>query len=223
MESKKISDIQGSKKNPRKITEKMFTLLGETIKEYGDLSGIVVNVKTNEVVGGNQRTAFFKQNEKDCSVSIVERFKTPTKQGTVATGYVEFQGEKFAYREVDWDEKKVDRANIIANKVGGFWDNDMLANQFDIEDLKMAGFEDFELGFFNDEIEMDNNDSLTKTMDSYLDGSIKQIVLYFKNDEYAELIPRLENHVKELGFENYSDLFIKLLDVYENSTSRKIE
>lgn len=223
MENKSISTIKGSSKNPRKITEKMFTLLGETIKEYGDLSGIVVNVRTGEVVGGNQRTAFFKQNEKDCSVSVIERFKAPTKQGTVATGYVEFQGEKFAYREVDWDEKKVDRANIIANKVGGFWDTDMLANQFDIEDLKMGGFEDFELGFFDDEIETDNADDLTKTMDSYLDGSIKQIVLYFKNEEYAELIPRLENLVKEMGFDNYSDLFLQLLNEHENSTGTKVK
>lgn len=221
MENKNISSIKGSHKNPRKITEKMFTLLGETIKEYGDLSGIVVNIKTNEVVGGNQRTAFFKQHEKECSISVIERFKTPTPQGTVATGYVTFQGEKFAYREVDWDEKKVDRANIIANKVGGFWDNDMLANEFDIEDLKMAGFEDFELGFFDDEIETDNADDLTKTMDSYLDGSIKQIVLYFKNEEYAELIPRLENLVKEMELENYSDLFIKLLDEHDENNSSK--
>ena len=219
MENKKIKDIKGSHKNPRKITEKMFNLLGETMKEYGDLSGIVVNIRTNEVVGGNQRTAFFKQNEDEIEIHITEAFTTPTPQGTVSIGYVEFQGEKFAYREVDWDEQKADRANIVANKVGGFWDNDMLANEFYIEDLKAAGFEDFELGFFDDEIKIDTNDNLTKTMDSYLDGSIKQIVLYYKNEEYNVLIPKLEKLVIEMGVENYSELFNKLLEEHENNPS----
>lgn len=217
MENKQISDIKGYKKNPRKITEKMFNLLGETIREFGDLSGIVVNTRTGEAVGGNQRTAFFKQNPEECKIVITEHFKVPTKQGTVAVGYVQFNDEKFSYREVDWDTQKSDRANIVANKAGGFWDNDVLANEFDIEDLKFGGFEDFELGFFKDNIEVDTNDALTKTMDSYLDGSIKQVVLYFKNEDYAVLIPRLEALAEEMEVDNYSELFVKLLDNYESN------
>lgn len=220
MENKesKISDIKGYKKNPRKITEKMFNLLGETIKEFGDLSGIVVNVRTGEVVGGNQRTQFFKNDFENVASITKTKLPKPTEQGTVAYGYVEYKGEKFNYREVDWDEKKADRANIVANKVGGFWDNDILANQFDMEELLGSGFEEFELGFFKDDIQMDNNDSLTKTMDSYLDGSIKQVVLYFKNEEYAEIIPRLEKLVTEMGVDNYSELFVNLLNEHDKNT-----
>ncbi len=194
MESKKISDINGYKKNPRKITAKMFTLLGETIKEFGDLSGIVVNTKTNEVVGGNQRTAFFKQNEKDCEIVINERFEKPTEQGTVATGHVLFNGEKFSYREVFWDSTKSDRANIIANKVGGFWDNDILANEFDIEDLKYAGFTDLELPSFDEE-EVDN-DPLKEweNMPDYnnKERGVKVLIVHFEKEEdvknFSELI-----------------------------------
>jgi len=217
MEIKKIDSIEKYHANPRKITEKMFNLLGDTIKEYGDLSGIVVDSITQEVIGGNQRTAFFKQHSDDVKIHIEKRFDKPTEQGTVATGYLEFKGERFSYREVEWDSKKTARANIIANKVGGFWDNDVLANQFDIEDLKSAGFEDFELGFANEEIEIDNPEDLTKTMDSYLEGSIKQIVIFFTAAQFEDIVPRLQAVEEELGTENHTDTFIKLLEFYEQS------
>lgn len=213
-----IKDIKGYHKNPRKITEKMFNLLSETIKEYGDLSGIVLNIRTGEVIGGNQRTQFFKRNDSDVKIHT-----TPVKDskvGTVAVGYVIFQGEKYNYREVDWDEKKSELANIVANKVGGFWDNDILANEFEIDDLKMAGFEEFELGMFNNEVEIDTN-NMSDSMDSYLDGNIKQIVIYFTNEQFQEVIPRMEKIMLELGVENHTEAVLKLMEFYENNRDNK--
>lgn len=210
MENKKISEIKGYKKNPRKITEKMFNLLGETIKEFGDLSGIVVNVNTGEVIGGNQRTNFFKQNANECEIKIVERFKTATPQGTVATGYVDYNGEKFAYREVDWDTKKSDRANIVANKVGGFWDNDMLANEFDIEDLKFGGFEEFELGFFNDEIEKE--DFSNEVSISGLNSSEENVIKLIYNDtDYFEILQKMNDLKNSNGLSSNEEVLKFLL------------
>lgn len=194
MESKNISDIKGYKKNPRKITEKMFTLLGETLREFGDLSGIVVNTRTGEAVGGNQRTAFFKQNPDECEIVITERLDKPNKQGTVATGYIKFGDEHFAYREVDWDSKTADRANIAANKVGGFWDNDILANEFDIEDLKYSGFADFEIPSLDTEVVDNNPMKEWENMPDYetVSRGVKVLVVHFQKDEdvtkFQELI-----------------------------------
>ncbi len=217
MESKEIDGVRQYHKNPRKITEKMFGILGDSLKEYGDLSGIVVNIRTGEAVGGNQRTSFFKLHPKDCIIEITKKFDKPNKQGTVAYGYVLYDGEQYSYREVDWDEKKTELANIIANKVGGFWDNDILANQFDIEDLKMAGFEDFELSFAtDDEIKIDTDD-LTKRMDAYLDGSIKQVVIYFTAEQFEEVIPRFETAMQDFGVENHTDLILALLKEHEGN------
>lgn len=213
---KQITDIKGYHKNPRKITEKMFNTLSESLKEYGDLSGIVVNVHTGEAVGGNQRTAFFKKDPDNVRIIYTEHLKTPTAQGTVARGYVDYNGERFSYREVNWDEKKTERANILANKVGGFWDNDILANQFDVEDLRLAGFEDFELGFANEEIKVDTDD-LTDRMDAYLDGTIKQIVIYFSKDEFDTVIPRLEAAMQDYGVENHTECVLKLLEEHEGN------
>lgn len=205
-----IKDLKNYHKNPRKITEKMFGLLGDSIKEFGDLSGIVVNVRTGEIIGGNQRTQFFKANQGEIHKTSVGGSKV----GTVAEGYVLYEGEKYHYREVDWDEKKSERANIMANKVTGFWDNDMLANEFDMEELKLAGFEDFELGMFNEEIEVDKSD-LSQTMDSYLEGNIKQIVLFFSAEEFDTIIPRMEKLMVEFGVQNHTEAFLKILEEHE--------
>lgn len=214
-----INTIKKYHKNPRKITEKMFNTLGESLKEYGDLSGIVVNVRTGEVIGGNQRTQFFKTDFENVASITKTELPTPTVQGTVAYGYVEYKGEKYNYREVNWDDKKSELANILANKVGGFWDNDILANEFDIEDLKLAGFEDFELGMFNEEIEVDQSD-LTQTMDSYLEGNIKQIVLFFSAEEFENVMPRMEALMADLGVQNHTEAFLKILEEHENNRSK---
>lgn len=206
-----IKDLHTYHKNPRKITEKMFELLGDSIREFGDLSGIVFNVRSKELIGGNQRTQFFKRNDAEIHTTPVK----DSKVGTVAQGYVLFNGEKYNYREVDWDEKKSERANIMANKVTGFWDNDILANQFDLEDLKLAGFEDFELGMFNEEILIDKN-NMNDTMESYLDGNVKQIVLYFNNEQFQDVIPRMEKLMEDFGVDNHTDAFLELLKEHEN-------
>jgi hypothetical protein len=142
----KLTSLKPYFKNPRKITEQNFKRLGETLMELGDLSGVVVNNLTGEVIGGNQRVEFFKRNREACTLEITKRYEKPTPTGTVAIGYILDAGERYSYREVEWDEKTAEKANIIANRSAGFWDNDILANQFDVIELKDWGFSDMELG-----------------------------------------------------------------------------
>lgn len=129
-------------KNPRKISEKQFADLRDSLQELGDLSGIVVNVTTNEVLSGNQRSSVFDINE--CEIVRTEVFKQPDEQGTVALGYVIWREKKYSYREVKWDEKTCERAVIVANKLGGEWDNILLA-EFEASDLLDWGFTDTEI------------------------------------------------------------------------------
>ncbi len=138
-------------KNPRKITEADFKTLQATLEKYGDISGIVLNKRTGELVGGHQRTRVFK--DKESTVTIEKTYPKPTQTGTVALGYVEVDGERFSYREVDWDEAKAEGANIAANKVGGEFDWDKLANEFEMKTLFENGFKESELGFMREDVD----------------------------------------------------------------------
>lgn len=126
-ELKNINELRGDPQNPRHISNRDFEALKKSIKEFGDLSGIVLNVTTNELVGGHQRVQAFKKLGDNAEVEIAQRLETPTKTGTVAIGFVLMDGERYAYREVQWDKARQQAANIAANRISGEFDLDLLA------------------------------------------------------------------------------------------------
>lgn len=122
-----FNQLQSDPKNPRTINKKQLEALTLTLNEFGDLSGIVKNVTTGQLVGGHQRVLSFQQAGGDKNIHITDRFDAPTKAGTVALGRVIINNEPFTYREVAWPLEKQRAANIAANAAGGEWDRDILA------------------------------------------------------------------------------------------------
>ena len=120
------------------------------MKEFGDLGGIVHDLNSDEVPAGNQRSRIMgivegsKLTGKG-EVVITEQFDEPTPQGTVAWGYIEWEGERFSYRQVRWTERQCEAVSVIANHAGGTDDYDILANQYDLDDLLAWGMTEIEL------------------------------------------------------------------------------
>ena len=79
MGEKSVSTLKANPKNPRKITPQKLEQLEKSMREFGDLSGIVFNVKTGNLVGGHQRTKRFSE---DSKVVITKHFEKPTRSGT---------------------------------------------------------------------------------------------------------------------------------------------
>lgn len=125
--------------NPRRISPKEFERLRADLTTFGDLSGIVHNVTTGNLVGGNQRTRAMDLLSAG-ALDIVARYDPPTRAGTIAEGFFTWQGERYLYREVAWDAATEDAACIVANRDGGWWDFDALA-AFDAELLEGLGFD----------------------------------------------------------------------------------
>jgi len=142
----KLTDLKPADYNPRTITDEQLERLKKSLQEFGDLSGIVFNRRTNNLVGGHQRLKCLPADAKIEKKDLKEKTKT----GTVAQGFLIFDGgEKHTYREVDWDEATEKMANIAANKHGGEWDDDKLGELLK-ELSEMPGF-DLELTGFDDE------------------------------------------------------------------------
>lgn len=136
------------RKNPRKITQKQLENLETTLAELGDLSGIVHDLNTDEIIGGNQRSKVFRLEE--CEIVLTEEYAQADEQGTVGLGFVVWRGKRYAYRAVRWDERTAEKANIVANRAGGEWDFEMLATEFSAPDLVAWGFEPGEIGMENE-------------------------------------------------------------------------
>lgn len=122
------------KSNPRRITPQRLEELRDSLVIYGDLSGIVHNLETDEIIGGNQRMKIFAEGQ----VEIVRTLDEPDEQGTVAHGFIVHDGKRYAYRQVRWDEKKAAEANIRANLSAGEWDWSVLA-AWQADDLAAGG------------------------------------------------------------------------------------
>ena len=120
----KVQDIVPAKYNPRKINKVQLEALGRSMREFGDLGGLVVNTKTGNVVGGHQRLKHLEPSWK------ITKTATEDKTGTVARGYINTPFGCLDYREVSWPEVKEKAANIAANAHGGDFDKETSVLEF---------------------------------------------------------------------------------------------
>lgn len=141
---KKGKKMQVKADNPRKwdkVGDKK--LLADSMKKFGDLSGIIWNETTNNFVGGNMRSQQLKI--EDCDIEIVGENKRVDRQGTKRWGYVMWEVDgvlsRFNFRHVKWSKEKEDEACLAANKLGGVFDNSKLVKFFDRKLLTVVGFD----------------------------------------------------------------------------------
>lgn len=130
------------KDNPRETNDTRLNQLESNLRELGDLSGVVHEVNTDQIICGNQRTKLMKLSKEN--IEILERFEKPDEQGTIAIGFIIYQGNKYNFRQVSWTEEQIKKAAIIANVHAGFWDFDALGC-WDSDFLKENGFSDLDL------------------------------------------------------------------------------
>jgi len=132
-------------RNPRIITTQQAERLKKALAEFGDLGGIIYNVRTKHLVGGHQRITAFEQAKVECVID--ERLSKPDRTGTTAYGHIEMFGTRYSYREVDWPEHREAAANIAANQHGGEFNWELVADiakELDVE-RDLLGFSAEEL------------------------------------------------------------------------------
>ena len=110
-----IGDIKNNPKNPRLIKDDKFKKLVASIKEFPEMleaREIVVN-KDYIILGGNMR------------------FKAAKEAGL----------KEVPVKIVDWSEEQQTQFVIKDNVSGGEWDWDILANEWDVEELDTWGLD----------------------------------------------------------------------------------
>lgn len=122
--TKKLSELKLYEKNPRTITEQGLKDLKKSIDKFGLAEPIIINTD-NTIIGGHARYLTIKANKvKECQCYIPNR---------------------------KLNDKEVEELNVRLNKnVAGFFDFDILANQFEMDDLLEWGFTEKELTGIDD-------------------------------------------------------------------------
>ena len=102
---------------------------------------------------------------------------------------------------------------IVKDNVGfGEWDWDILANQWDNVQLKEWGMD-----VWQPEEDVSNNvdysnNSLDEKLNRFLDAKIKNITIPFENEEFDDIVDRLEKLLLKYNCEDYRALIYKILE-----------
>ena len=129
-----LRDLKASPKNPRRISADNLARLKRTLQEYGDLSGIVWNARTGELVAGHQRIRALTEEHGEENVRLEKTYEPQSSgPGDVIRVYLETPVGEFDVRVVDWDEAKADAAMIAANSLDaqGEYDTESLSALID--------------------------------------------------------------------------------------------
>ena len=137
IETKLIKDLKPAAYNPRQISTKQYKDLKASVKKFGLVDPIIINQNGNVVVGGHQRLKICKE-LKHIEIDCVV---------------------------LDLSKEEERELNIRLNKNTGDFDMDILANEFDIDELVDWGFKHIDLDVNIDKIVDDNiDDSATITI-----------------------------------------------------------
>ena len=129
IESKLTTQLKPATYNPRQISTKQYNDLKESIKKFGLVDPVIVN-KDNTVIGGHQR------------LKICKELK-----------YIEIDCVV-----LDLSKEEERELNIRLNKNTGDFDMDILANEFDIDELTDWGFKHIDLDINIDKITEGNTE-----------------------------------------------------------------
>ncbi len=105
-----VKDLTPAPYNPRRISDQAGVALSFSMKEFGDLSEVVFNLKTRHLVSGHQRAERLEP-----GAAIVNYTESRDDIGTVGMAYIKEGKNLWPIRFVEWDELKEKAANIAAN------------------------------------------------------------------------------------------------------------
>ena len=115
----RIKEIHINPRNPRYIKDDRFLLLVKNIKEFPKMMKLrpIIIDDTGMILGGNMRYLAMKE-----------------------LGYKDIP-EGWVKKADDLTEEEREKFKILDNIPFGDWDNDILANEWDLGDLKSLGLE----------------------------------------------------------------------------------
>ena len=118
-ERRNIGDLVPNPKNPRSLNKEQASNLKESLNKFGQCEPIVINTD-GFIIGGHQRISTLRKlKAKQVDVCVPDR---------------------------KLSEKELEELSIRLNKNIGEWDFDVLANEWNQEDLIKWGFSEEELG-----------------------------------------------------------------------------
>ncbi len=202
-----ISELRLWKSNPRSIGTDAYEALKNKIKRFGQFKPVIITAN-GEVLGGNMRLRAMRElGINEVWVSVVEPKN---------------EAEKLEISMAD-------------NESAGRWDELALAELLEPykDEIKLEDYE-LDLGYTTgldillarlgpegEEIERAvDQDTTDQKLETYLEGGIRQIVLYFSKEEYEQVVDKFNQVRESENVTNNTEVVLKLFKVYEDTRNK---
>ena len=153
-----INKLQPASYNPGQISTKQYKDLKESIEKFTLCDPIIIN-KDMTVIGGHQRLKVCKD-LKHTEIDCVV---------------------------LDLTKEEERELNIRLNKSGGEFDMDILANEFDIDELVDWGFKEIELGLNIDKIDIEEESKNDNYIITITEDDINNAKALYKELKHRDL------------------------------------
>lgn len=196
IELRKVAELSNWEDNPRSIVEEDFERLKGQIKKLGMYKPLLVNAD-NIVLGGNMRLRALKDmGIKEVAVTVVDATDPAT-----MLEYALSDNDQVGVTD-DLKLAELVHLNPIDTTLYKVQSNVLrpLESIVNPKDPATLGGED----------DPDKSD-LDESLDTYLNGNIKQIVLYYDNAQYEDIVNRLETLGEQMGIEDNTGIITKLI------------
>lgn len=187
MELVKITQVRPNENNPRFIKDYKFKKLVTSIKEFPEMLKLRPIVVNNEMVvlGGNMRLKACKE------AGLKEVWILKAEELTEA------QQREF----------------IVKDNVGfGEWDWDVLANEWNTQQLGDWGMEVWQGGEDVSNTNDYSNLDVDSKLDKFLDAKIKNLTIPFESQEFDEVILKLEVYLEKYNLVDYKEMVYKIIE-----------
>lgn len=158
-----LTSIKTAGYNPRLLTKEDKQNILNSLTRFGFVEPLVVNKRTNTLVGGHQRY-------------------------TIAT---ELDYKEVPVVFVDLDDEQERELNVRLNRNKGEWDINLLSEYFTKDELTTWGFsEQYLLGLWN-QIKEDTDSTGEKTKEDTEEVQEEEpvrVVLFYEEEEYKEVM-----------------------------------
>lgn len=216
----KVADLQLWDKNPKDVEAADYQRLKRQY-ELGEHSALLITAD-GTVLGGNTRLRLYRElKQEDAKVNIIEFVQEKGKTRAI------IDGAKAARKFDSEEQAKLEYALSHNGQIGRI-------NRERLSELVYASpiaAEVYEVATYvqsvdnvvhsvgPDNLETRERDERTVDItgvDTFMNGAIKQIVLYFENEEYLNVLDRLDK-LRDPE-ESNTELFLRLIQSYENGS-----
>lgn len=197
IEQRKVSELTNWEDNPRSIVKEDFERLKKQIIKLGMYKPLLINAD-NIVLGGNMRLrALSELGAKEVAVTVVDATDPAT-----MLEYALSDNDQVGVTD-DLKLAELVHLNPIDTALYKVQSNVLrpLESIVNPPDPTVEGGGD----------DVDKSD-LDESLDTYLNGNIKQIVLYYDNAQYQDIIDKLANLGERFKIEDNTGIITKLIE-----------